>query len=285
MCLVSLKSMGGLWLFLALLGGATGCYSSPGSLADRGEEALRSYRLAEAEVAFQGALDRDPTLPRALYGLGWIHLSKGDKTRARLFFERCTRADPRFFGCHRGMGSLHMHMGYFLQAEESFKQALNYKPGDISTLSSLGQLYMATKRFEDADKTLQEVVSLDPDRGEPYFGLAELRFAQGRLDETLNLLKEAERRPLEEAKFKELIHELRARTFAGLAYEAIRGRGDPPLEPYRSEGLKLYNQALAEVDIALETAVLEQKHRLYRMQNTLTEARERLATREDGGEL
>src|SRR5689334_3381834 len=101
-------------LALALLA-LVGCYRSPSALADKGEEMLRAYRLDEAEAAFQAALDRDPTLPRALYGLGWIHFSRGDTVRARIHFERCIQVDPNYYGCHRGMGSLHLNMGFVAQ--------------------------------------------------------------------------------------------------------------------------------------------------------------------------
>lgn len=268
-----------LWAALALLLtlGAAGCYRSPTALADKGEAALRAYQLDEAEAAFMAALEKDPTLPRALYGLGWIYFSRADNQRARMYFERCIQMDPSYFGCHRGMGSLHLNMGYYAQAEESLKRALALKAGEPSVLSSLGHLYLATDRLAEAEPLFQQALAAEPERGEVYFGLAELRFRQGRLDDALKLLDEGSQRPIVEVKFQELIHELKARVFASKAAETIRGRGDPPAQPFAGEAEALYQRSVDEIDAALETAVLKEKHRLWRLRQRMLAERDRLA--------
>lgn len=254
----------------------SGCYRSPAALAEKGEEALRAYRLDEAEAAFLGALEKDPTLPRAMYGLGWIYFSQGDNPRARLYFERCIEADPSYFGCYRGMGSLHLNMGFYVQAEESLKRALELKPNEPSVLTSLGHLYLSTDRLPQAEAMFTAALAAEPDRGETSYGLAELRFRQGKLEEAATLLDQAAERTITEVKFLELIHELRARIYASRAAETIRGRGDPPAQPWRDQAAALYDEAVKETDEALKTAVLKDKHRLWRFRRRMAAERDRL---------
>lgn len=267
------------WASLLLL---TGCYASASDLADEGETALRNFRLADAETAFEEALKRDPTLPRALYGLGWIYFSQGDISRARLYFERCLQADPNFYGCHRGMGSLHLSMGFMPQAEESLKRAVTLRPEDAASTSSLAHLYLTTKRLGEAEPLFQKAMTLEPDRGEAWLGMAELRYHQQRDNDALTLLDEAQKRTIAEVKFVGLMHELRGRIYMRQAREVVRGRGDPPAEPWRSQAINLLGQASAEFERGLAQEVLADRTGLQRLKqkvdNLQTQLREGVAT-------
>ena len=268
------------WWWASLL--LMGCYASASDLADDGEIALRAFKLPEAESAFEAALQRDPSLPRALYGLGWIYFSQGDTARARLYFERCIQADPNFYGCHRGMGSLHLSMGFMPQAEESLKRAVSLRPEDAATTSSLAHLYLATRRLGEAEELFQRAMKLEPDRGEAWLGMAELRYQQVRDSEALTLLDEAQKRPVEEVKFVGLIHELRGRLYMRQARDVLKGRGDPPADPWKSQAIDLLTKASAEFEKGLAQEVLADRTGLSRLKqkvdNLQTQLREGTTT-------
>jgi tetratricopeptide (TPR) repeat protein len=251
------------------------CQRSPEQWAAAGEAALRAYKLEEAEQDFQRALDIDPPLPQALYGMGWIYSTRRDTAQARVFYERCIDAAPHYYGGYKGMGSLHLAMGFYDQAEASLKKAIALKPDEAASHGSLGYVYLVTRRLDLAEQEFQTALELEPKRGEVHYLLAELRARQGQLDAALKELEQGEGKPIEEVKFRLLNEQLRGQLLLQKALEGLAdGEQPPPDEVKRRSGL--LEQADKALDAALALSFVEEKQRLFQLKDKVRAARERL---------
>lgn len=266
------------WLLLLLLclPWLSGCGNSPTEWAAQGAQALKESRPKDAEVAYQKALEGDPNLPEALYGLGWLYHSRRDSAAARVYFERCIQAAPEYYGGYKGLGSLHLSMGFYEEAEAALMKALELKPDEPSTLGSLGALYLVTRRLELAEKSFAQAIKLAPERGELYYLMAELRSKQGQLNDALTLAQKARSLPMEELKFRSMSATLEGQL---LLQKAVMGLPEPGLPIPRSEvesRIPLLNSADEALKASLVDALDEEKARIFQLERKVRMLRQRL---------
>lgn len=262
---------------LGLGGGLlTGCGRDAREWAAEGARAFKESNSEAAEAAFQKALQADPALPEALYGLGWLYHSRRDSAAARVYFERCIEVAPGYYGGYKGLGSLHLSMGFFDEAEAALLKAQQLKPDEPSTLGSLGALYLVTRRLDLAEKSFQQALKLAPDRGELYYLLAELRSKQGQLEEALTLSRKGRTLPMEELKFRAMSATLEGQLLLQKAVSGLPEPGLPVSDAEVKSRIPLLDSADKALAEALKDALPEEKARIFQLERKVRLLRQRL---------
>lgn len=191
--------------------------------AKKGREALDAHQLAEAERLYREALDREPTQPEALSGLGWTYQIAGQKEAAMGAFDRCMAARPEDVSCMRGKASVLLAMGNPGAAGELLSKAHTLAPEDAGVESSVALLDMAQGDLDSAAKRYNALVQRFPNMAEYRLGYAETLLRQKKAEESLAAVDEALKLEDTPVRFVTMLYLLKARALVA----ATSGRLDP----------------------------------------------------------
>ena len=140
----------------------------------------RGY-LDQAAVAFQQALDDDPTSAEAVYGIGSVYLNQNKNAAAREMFERCVKLQPTYPDtlpdAWNNLGVLSTRENRVDEAISDFQQALQVNPRHLLSLDNLGNAYRLEKRWDEARTVLERALAIAPEDSEANYSLA-MVFAQ-----------------------------------------------------------------------------------------------------------
>jgi hypothetical protein len=98
--------------------------------ADRGWNALRASRLADAESLFRTSLLHCPRYPGALVGAGYVAMRGNREAVAAGYFERALVVQPSNYDALTGLGMLAYRHGDMPASRRRFAAALASVPGD-----------------------------------------------------------------------------------------------------------------------------------------------------------
>lgn len=154
--------IGGIIMFIALTGivitlmtagpGTTPAGSKDANINRAAALSTKAWRLwnqqryAEAEEAFDKAVQLDPESANAWNGLGWSRFNQGGSAEAEEAFARCTKLDPEH----------------------------------PAALNGLGQVYLAQRQYDKAEAPLLKAAGLNASAA--WFGLTRLYLLQGKFD-------------------------------------------------------------------------------------------------------
>lgn len=106
--------------------------SSPGGgvagLLTRARESLQNGDAAGARDAFQTAVERAPTNPEALSGLGWALVELGRSKAAISRFKEARQADSSHGDAYMGMARAQRNLGRYREALETYQSYLDAFP-------------------------------------------------------------------------------------------------------------------------------------------------------------
>ena len=140
----------------------------------------RGY-LDQAAVAFQQALDDDPTSAEAVYGIGSVYLNQNKNAAARAMFERCVKLQPTYPDtlpdAWNNLGVLATRENRVDEAISDFQQALQVNPRHLLSLDNLGNAYRLEKRWDEARTILERALAIAPEDPEANYSLG-MVFAQ-----------------------------------------------------------------------------------------------------------
>ena len=241
-------------LLLLLLLAAAGCGRSAEAWTAEGDALLRANRLAEAERAYNRALDRAPHHAPAAYGKGWALYASGHeelRPAARQLFQRAIDYEPDYFGGYRGKAVMLLEEGQLLSAETLLRTAWEKAPNDPGTLESLGQLYLNSGRPADAELLFRAAVDASPGRGELHRFVADALASQDDLEGARDALMVGLGSSVSGVRGLVLLEEGLAALEIRVAEEAARA----PLDP-DDERLDVALQALDRADTVLKEARL-----------------------------
>ena len=140
----------------------------------------RGY-LDQAAVAFQQALDDDPTSAEAVYGIGSVYLNQNKNAAAREMFERCVTLQPTYPDtlpdAWNNLGVLSTRENRVDEAISDFQQALKVNPSHLLSLDNLGNAYRLEKRWDETRTVLERALSIAPEDPEANYSLG-MVFAQ-----------------------------------------------------------------------------------------------------------
>ncbi|HET9714099.1 MAG TPA: tetratricopeptide repeat protein [Pyrinomonadaceae bacterium] len=121
-------------------------------------------------------------------------LERGDKDKAKLFFEKALKTDRRNVDAHTYLGILADKANQLTEAERHFAAAASLAPSEPSTRNNYGAILMRLGRRGDAGVEFEASLKLNPNQPSALTNLAQIYFDRGQLDDlrmALSLLERA----------------------------------------------------------------------------------------------
>lgn len=136
---------------------------------------------ADAENAFQKALDQDPDNEDALSGLAMLYADGGDPKKAASLFDKLAKKDPnpRAFAM---LAASYEQMHDYALAANAYRQALQLDPGRVEIKERLAQDLALSDQLDDALKLYQEVAASTPTDPEAFLRMSQIYRQQKKFD-------------------------------------------------------------------------------------------------------
>ena len=194
------------------------------ALIEQGIAAQQAERYADAERAYRGALQIDPTHPRALALLGMLAGFAGQFQMAIDLFQRSLQRDPMNADLYHDLGETYRQIGDTGKALSAFNRAIELRPAHLDAYRGAAdtaieaaersetqgrappaaELHrMAAKylmklgarqyqlRQKAAEATFREAIALDPGAADAFFSLGSLLHELSRPTEAVTMLRRA----------------------------------------------------------------------------------------------
>ena len=123
---------------------------SPAQIGQRGQEALLSGRLDEAEKDFRRVLELDPKDGRAYANLGVVYMRRKQWNKALPALERAKDLMPQVAGIRLNIGLALYRQNEFLKAIPPFESVVRDEPSATQPRYLLGLCYFFVERWGDA---------------------------------------------------------------------------------------------------------------------------------------
>ncbi len=142
----------------------------------------QSGRLDDAERAYRLMLDRAPTHPDALHGLGLLTYRRGDAKEAIGWLAQACAADPRNAVYHFNHGVVLQRAGLPAEAVLAYSEAIRLNPRYLEPRTNLGNAYQEMGRPAEAQAAYEQALAINPNHAEAHNNLGVVLKAQGRLE-------------------------------------------------------------------------------------------------------
>lgn len=94
--------------------------------------------------------------------IGVAYFNKGDREKAKEYYDKSLAVEPKFFYTHNELGKLHVSYGELNDAVYEFKQAIQYNPDYPESYYNLGKTYSSMKDVYNACNSFKKVLELSP---------------------------------------------------------------------------------------------------------------------------
>ncbi len=145
---------------------------SSGAYLKRGNQALMSGRLEEAEAELRGAVAADPEAAGARRNLALTLIRRGDVDGAIAQLEAAAEVDPDDVWIHVDLGNAYLSKGLPDEAAGSFKQAVTLDPELAQARFNLANVLIGQGRWSEARAHLEATLRLDPGDARARYQLA-----------------------------------------------------------------------------------------------------------------
>lgn len=108
---------------------------------------------------------------------------RGDKSRAKLFFQQALKIDPRNVDAHTYLGMVAADANEVQEAERHFAAAASLAPSEPSTRNNYGAILMRLGRTEQARAEFDASLKLNPNQPSALTNLAQIHFDRGQLED------------------------------------------------------------------------------------------------------
>lgn len=174
-----------------LHGKQAGGADAPAALLREAQLHHQAGRLDEAERGYRSLLERAPTQPDALHGLGLLTYRRGNLKDALGWLAKACAAGPRNPIYWFNHGVVLQRAGHTTDAVDAYGQAIHWNPRYIEARTNLGNAYKELGRLSDAQAAYEQVLTLNPDHAEAHNNLGVVLKEQGRLDEAAESYRRA----------------------------------------------------------------------------------------------
>lgn len=148
-------------------------------------------RFDEAERGYRLLLERRPSNPDALHGLGLLLYRRGHLKEAVSRLAEARAADARNPIYCFNHGVVLQRAGLLDEAVEAYGRAIQLNPRYIEPRTNLGNAYKDLRRLPEAQATYEEVLRLNPEHAEAHNNLGVVLKEQGRLEEAAEAYRRA----------------------------------------------------------------------------------------------
>ncbi len=158
-----------------------------------GEYHSQSNHFEEAIVAYQKAIEYDPSFSEAYYKLG-IALGKLGKAKDGILnLEKALQLDPHNASIYNALGAMYGMLQQYEKAIEQFKKAVDLDPRLSLAYNNLGILYGKIGDHKRAIEVLKLAVQIDPESAEIQGALGVAYAMAGQPQNAVKSLQEAVR--------------------------------------------------------------------------------------------
>jgi serine/threonine protein kinase/tetratricopeptide (TPR) repeat protein len=119
-------------------------------------------RYESAAVAFEQALQSEPTNDDAYAGLGHAQEMLGRMDRAEETYQRAVDLRPRYWVNHNRLGHFYYNIGRYADAVQMFLQVVALTPDGFRGYSNLGGAYIQLARYDEAIAALERSRAIRP---------------------------------------------------------------------------------------------------------------------------
>jgi len=148
------------------------------------QNAFSSGNYEQAVKDFQAAVDTAASLD-GYFGLGNALTRLGRLAEAQEAYQKALEINPNHTPTLSNLGVVHYQLGQLSQAQEVFSKVLQITPQDAETHYLLAATYIQRQNLEAAEQSLRRALEINPDLPEARFGMGILRREQGRFAEAI----------------------------------------------------------------------------------------------------
>lgn len=94
--------------------------------------------------------------------IGVSYFNKGDREKAKEYFDKSISIEPKFFYTHNELGKLHVSYGNTKDAIYEFNQAIEFNPNYVESHYNIAKLYSSVNDTYNACIAFRKVLELAP---------------------------------------------------------------------------------------------------------------------------
>ncbi|HEX4792598.1 MAG TPA: tetratricopeptide repeat protein [Humisphaera sp.] len=155
---------------------------SPALCANLGLALAWAGRLPEAIVAYQRAIELNPSIPEVHFNLGHALQQDRQLEAAMESYRHALALRPAYPQVLNNIGNLHKQIGQLDQAIAAFGELLALQPRNASAWLNFGNVLQEKHQYARAVKAYEQAIAHHPDFPEAHFNLAHLLHGTGSLD-------------------------------------------------------------------------------------------------------
>jgi tetratricopeptide (TPR) repeat protein len=134
---------------------ATPPEADPATIFARGQAALQSGKLQDAEQDFRHVLEMDPKSGAAYANLGVVYMRRKQWNKAIGSLQTAERLAPQLAGVRLNIGLAYYRQNEFLKAIPAFESVVREQPDAVQPRYLLGLCYFFADRWADAASMLE----------------------------------------------------------------------------------------------------------------------------------
>jgi Flp pilus assembly protein TadD len=145
--------------------------------------AYEHKKVGEAQTLFRKALDLNPNIAHAHYGLGIILNGQQKHDEAEAAYRKAIHLKPNFAEAYNNLGVILMKRGKYGEAALAFHKSIDFKPNHLRAFYNLGIALRNQGNLVEAEKAYRKVIDLQPKYSRAYCNLGLVLHEQGMDDE------------------------------------------------------------------------------------------------------
>jgi eukaryotic-like serine/threonine-protein kinase len=137
-------------------------------------------KVDEAQTLFRKALDLNPNMAHAHYGLGIILDGQKKHREAEAAYRKAIDLKPDFMQAYYNLGNTLRKQGKHAEAERASQKAVDCKPNFAPAFNNLSLALMSQGKLVEAEKAIRKAIDLQPTYSGAYSNLGLVLQEQGK---------------------------------------------------------------------------------------------------------